>query len=117
MCTHHWGVFACLGGVAVLIGTGAYVYHRHGHQARQANLDSCAVGQQSACELASPSTMEEWQRQYLWQIEHHGNILARGEYGFRALGKALSRTDRSKLLALLATGFTARTLGYDREEV
>src|SRR5262245_55135097 len=46
------------------------------------------------CELC----MEQGQREYLWDIEHHGNVLVR--YGFRPLADALSRADRQAVAGL-----------------
>jgi len=56
--------------------------------------------------------MDEAQRAYIWEIEHHGLTL--GTYGFRPLADALSRADRPALTALLAPGFTATTLNHPR---
>ncbi len=38
-----------------------------------------------------PSVMAETQREYLWEIENHGNKLARTDYGLEAFGKALNK--------------------------
>jgi FG-GAP-like repeat len=48
-------------------------------------------------------TLEESQRDYLWQIEHHGNLLAK--YGFGQIKPALAKGDRKALSALLAGDF------------
>ena len=57
--------------------------------------------------------MDESQRQYLWDIEHHGLMLSR--QGFKALGAALSRNDERALTALLAQSFAGRWLQKPRE--
>jgi hypothetical protein len=47
--------------------------------------------------------MAEEQRQFLWQIEHHGNVLNR--VGFPALAAALKAGDEKALAAMLAPAF------------
>jgi hypothetical protein len=47
--------------------------------------------------------MDEEQRQFLWQIEHHGNILNR--IGFPALAGALRKGDEGALAGMLASDF------------
>src|SRR5260370_19224697 len=56
-------------------------------------------------ESATPrmKVMDEEQRQLLWQIEHHGNVLNR--VGFTAVGAALKKADERKLSRVTATGF------------
>jgi hypothetical protein len=48
--------------------------------------------------------MDEEQREFLWQIEHHGNILNR--VGFPALATALKQGDEKALAGILGAGFT-----------
>jgi hypothetical protein len=57
-----------------------------------------------AVKPAPPLTLDQSEREFLWQIEHHGNVLSR--YGFSALAEALRRADASALTALLSTDFT-----------
>jgi hypothetical protein len=52
--------------------------------------------------------MDEEQRQFLWQIEHHGNLLSR--IGFPALATALREGDPEALARALATSFAGATL-------
>src|SRR5262245_10523975 len=47
--------------------------------------------------------MDEEQRQFIWQIEHHGNVLNR--VGFPALAGALKSSDERALAAMLASDF------------
>ncbi len=61
----------------------------------------------------SPAVLDEAERAYLWQIEHHGNLLSR--YGFQLWAKALSRADRTALLGLLSPDFTARAISQPHE--
>lgn len=58
--------------------------------------------------------LDESEREYIWQIEHHGLVLSR--HGFGPLAGALSRADGDALRDLLAPGFTA-TLPDDPREV
>src|SRR6516225_864808 len=54
---------------------------------------------------ANPQTLvlDQEQREFLWQVEHHGLVLNR--FGFQALADALSRSDRQGLTHLLAASF------------
>jgi hypothetical protein len=47
--------------------------------------------------------MDEEQREFLWQVEHHGNILS--QIGFPALAGALKQSDGKALAQILAPGF------------
>jgi hypothetical protein len=47
--------------------------------------------------------MDEEQREFLWQVEHHGNVLA--QIGFPALAGALKQADEKSLAAVLSSGF------------
>ncbi len=61
---------------------------------------------------ASPK-MDEAQRQFLWDVEHHGQILS--QRGFRVFADILSRADGEALLALFAPHFTGQALQQPRE--
>jgi hypothetical protein len=62
-------------------------------------------GDSSPESAASPlKAMDEEQRQFLWEIEHHGNVLSR--VGFSALAAALKQGDEKALEGLLAPAFT-----------
>jgi hypothetical protein len=58
-------------------------------------------------------TLEESEREYLWQIEHLGLVL--GRHGFQPLANALSRGDGEALRKLLAPGFLGRVWDNPRE--
>jgi hypothetical protein len=47
--------------------------------------------------------MDEEQREFLWQVEHHGNVLA--QIGFPALAGALKQNDEKDVAAVLASSF------------
>jgi hypothetical protein len=57
------------------------------------------------------------QSEYLWDIEGHGNKLARTNYGLKALGNALSRADKKALENILADNFQGQVLGKPIEEI
>ena len=52
--------------------------------------------------------LPETEREYLWEIEHHGNLLVK--YGFGPFAKALNQADASALSQLLADDFTGAIL-------
>ena len=57
--------------------------------------------------VEKPSThleLPEQDREYLWDLEHHGNVL--GQRGFKRLGQALQNDDRAAVLEVLAPDFT-----------
>ena len=62
-------------------------------------------GAAAAPAAPEPGVLAEDERQYLWEIEHRGNVLAR--HGFGPLAAALKAGDRAALTRLLADGFTA----------
>jgi hypothetical protein len=61
----------------------------------------------------TPAELSEAERAYLWDIEHHGNVLNR--YGFQPLAAALSRADRPALLRLLSPDFAGRIFSQPQE--
>src|SRR5262249_59712385 len=52
--------------------------------------------------------LPDTERQYLWDIEHHGNLLVR--HGFGALSRALKNADRAALSRVLAADFAGTDL-------
>jgi hypothetical protein len=85
-------------------------------------LPACAGGarvegtpEESPSEGFSPAlkVMDEEQRQFLWQIEHHGNLLS--QVGFRALAAALKQGDDKALQGMLAPDFTGQWLRQPEE--
>jgi hypothetical protein len=57
--------------------------------------------------------LDEGQRTFLWEVEHHGNLLSR--VGFRILADALQRGDARALDGLLAADFAGADLGQADE--
>src|SRR5262245_39916746 len=72
-------------GIGVVAGAALFVQSRLGDQS---SAPLPPLPKEPDREPAAPSGMAEAQREYLWQIEHHGNVLSRGDNGFRALGAA-----------------------------
>jgi hypothetical protein len=62
---------------------------------------------------SSDLTLGTDQREYLWQVEHHGLILIRD--GFSRFAQALRRNDTSAFNALMASGFEGSILDEPRE--
>jgi hypothetical protein len=60
--------------------------------------------------LGDPDDMQlaESETAYLWDIEHHGNVLVK--YGFNPLAEALKKGDGPGLFRLLSEDFTGSTL-------
>jgi hypothetical protein len=63
--------------------------------------------------VSADLTLDEEQREFLWQIEHHGLTLNR--YGFGALAEALRRNDAAALGKLFAADFTGQLPRAPRE--
>jgi hypothetical protein len=59
--------------------------------------------------------VDEEQKAYIWDIEHHGNVLSRDARGFKTFAHALETADASLLAALLADDFKGTTLGQPVE--
>lgn len=62
---------------------------------------------------AQKLTLDEAQREYLWQIEHHGLLLSK--HGFGAIKAALVRNDAQAFHSLLAKDFTGAVYAQPRE--
>jgi hypothetical protein len=90
-------------------GVVLYTYHPANFFPRQLPASEKPVAEAAP----PPATMDEAQRAYIWEIEHHGLVLSR--YGFRRLADALSRADASALAALLAHDFKGQELQRPRE--
>lgn len=72
-----------------------------------------AAAEPSRSEPALPPLMDSEQREYLWQIEHHGLLLSK--QGFRRLVEALSQADKIGLRHILAPQFTGAVLAQPKE--
>src|SRR5260370_7473350 len=78
-----------------------------------APVPASAPAQPTADEGRPKLTLDEDQRQYLWQVEHHGNVLAR--HGFQKIAEALRQANEQSLREALAPGFTGQVLERPRE--
>src|SRR5262249_37947894 len=69
-------------------------------------------GGNTALAAVTPDDLElpEAERQYLWQIEHHGNLLTK--HGFCSLPAALKSADRAALARLVADDFVGPDLAW-----
>ncbi|MCL6501242.1 MAG: VCBS repeat-containing protein [Pirellulales bacterium] len=88
----------------------------------QAELPSAAspAAEESAVEASAAaskkegiSELPESERKYLWEVEHHVNLLA--DVGFPKVAAALMHADRERLAAILAEGFVAEVPGVESE--
>src|SRR5438552_3748824 len=57
--------------------------------------------------------LDQEQREFLWQVEHHGLLLSRT--GFRAVADALVRADQVALRELLAPDFAGEVVREPKE--
>jgi hypothetical protein len=101
-----WGA-----GLFVVIGGGIFA----ACEFRSDRADSSKPADNST--PAAKPIMAESQSEYLWEIESHGNKLARTNYGLKAFGVALSHADWKAFDGLLASGFQGETLGKPLEEI
>src|SRR6266436_5543585 len=71
------------------------------HSPDGAALDATPAAEAAPLEGGTQKlTLDEEQREYLWQIEHHGLLLSK--HGFGAIKQALIRNDAKALHVLLA---------------
>lgn len=96
--------------VAVVLG-GVVLYAYHPEKLWLRPPPSAA--DEPAAEISPPSpTMADVQRQFLWEVEHHGQVLS--QRGFRLFADALSRADVQALTGLLAPDFRGQVLEQPR---
>jgi hypothetical protein len=77
--------------------------------------DSPGRGDDRSSEEAAIPELAESERERLWQIEHHGNVLSKTPNGFPSLGRALRQADGVALTQLLAKDFKGQTLNEPKE--
>jgi hypothetical protein len=68
-----------------------------------------AINAKEMAEACKEMELPEKDRQYIWEIEHHGNLLVK--YGFAALARALKDANATELTRLLSADFTGADLG------
>lgn len=103
-------VGACVLGLAAAGGLGALYYHRAArpeHPASPWDDGASKADGDGACPV-----LDDPEKVYLWDIEHHGNLLVK--YGFKPFAEALRKGDRTALRAALATEFAGQTLDQPR---
>ena len=61
----------------------------------------------------TPPVISMGEREFLWEVEHHGNVL--GKQGFKPFAQALAAANREALLAMLSANFAASDLGRPKE--
>jgi hypothetical protein len=74
--------------------------------------ETSSVSKPAPAADADKEVIGEDETSYLWDIEHHGNLL--GKYGFKPMAEALSNADRAALSHFLAADFSGQTLGNPR---
>lgn len=72
-----------------------------------------ATAQAKRADDKTTSELPETERKYLWEVEHHGNLLA--DVGFPKVAAALMQQDRARLAGILTEDFTARVPGVESE--
>ncbi len=82
------------------------------------NSTSQAAGESAPADVSPPPepttlTLPSAEREYLWDIEHHGNLLS--QQGFRAVADALRKEDAAALTALLSADFTGQVPQQPRQ--
>jgi hypothetical protein len=102
-----YGIWWCAGGVAACAALGLFWSARSADRLRTESSGSTApisAAPTSANENSRALEMDPEQRNFLWQIEHHGNLLSK--HGFQALAKALVGRDEGAFQRHLAPGFS-----------
>jgi hypothetical protein len=96
--------------LAAIVPAGVALYGCHG--GKPAPTDP-APAETAAAPSPVSEGMDPAQREYVWEIEHHGLVL--GKYGFKRLADALRRADRPALEALLSPTFQGQVYRQPRE--
>jgi hypothetical protein len=109
MYRYRW--FFLFGLVILLLCTGLSLavrwYANQGGRENPRTIDASSSTEPSTLTLAAS------EREYLWEVEHHGNLLSR--HGFHALADALARGDSAALTDLLAADFTGQAPNQPRQ--
>src|SRR5947209_3833772 len=92
----------CLGLLLLAAAGGGAAWYFSGSR-REAETPPAPANDPPAPPAVSDLSLPEPERQYLWEIEHHGNVLVK--HGFGAVANALKAADADALLRLLADGF------------
>ncbi len=90
---------------------GAYWRLRPAAQAPPRDGEACTGGEN--CSPSQELILAESEREFLWQVEHGGNLLVR--HGFGPLAAALRRGDATAIAALCTTDFQGQVPRQPRE--
>src|SRR5260370_3704223 len=94
-----------LAALAVAAGTEVYLQANRVGTSNRDLTSHPASAEESMPESSPPTGMDEAQREYLWDIEHYGNLFSPGPYGFLALGEALAQCGQEQLCNFVANRF------------
>jgi hypothetical protein len=67
----------------------------------------------NASDKADVALLADEEREYIWDLEHHGNLLVK--FGFKPMAEALCKADRASLSNILAADFGGQSLGNPKE--
>jgi hypothetical protein len=104
MSRYRW--FFVIGLVCVLLFSGLGLGVRWYANSTNKTIHQAHPSEPSTLKEPETLTLPTSDREYLWDVEHHGNLLNR--YGFRAMADALRREDSTALTALLTADFTGQ---------
>src|SRR5690348_1755470 len=102
MSRYRW--FFVIGLVGVLLFTGLGLGVRWYGKSTNSSSSENSPADDSPAPAPKTLTLSTDEREYLWDLEHHGNVL--GKHGFRALAEALRKDDAAALTALLSADFS-----------
>lgn len=110
----HFPLFPMLVGLAMVACAGVGVV-RYSNLLEKVAQEETGQPITKATTPAKPSgpTLEKEQREFIWQVEHEGNLLRK--FGFKPLANALSKGDGKAITDLLAADFTGLTLQQPRQ--
>jgi hypothetical protein len=111
----HFRWFGSIGLVGLLLFAGVVLavrWYANSPRPAEGELPPTEVAP-SAREPSAALTLSTEEREYLWDLEHHGNLLS--QHGFRALADGLRKADASALTAILADDFTGEVAKQPRQ--
>jgi len=108
----HSRLLVWLVGLVVAGGAGLGAFY-HLLPSRNADSDSALESGGASDDEDDSLCLDDAEREYLWGIEHHGNLLVK--YGFKPLAAALRQADATALRGLLDDNFEGQALRQPRE--
>jgi hypothetical protein len=110
----RWFLRAGVASLFLFVGLSLGVrWYGHSVNSVAEEVPSADASEDTSSDEKPPLTLPSEEREYLWQLEHHGNLLSR--HGFTALANALRRQDAAALAALLSNDFTGQAPQSPRE--